>query len=518
MNEEYVAHFPTKLSDDIKQYAIEEAMKFSRYIFTHREGKNQFGYCTHCKTSFSTDRLKMNGQNAINWKGIIEKGTAECPKCKSQCTLKASGRGRKYMVDEAIFEYYEKSVIDPSILIAREIRVTMDYRFSYEDVKVGYSVLALYVFQMGNSMMLKRNYYDDGFFKTGSIYKNVEGYLNNLTYQFSCASLEAAAKGTPFQYSTWDSYSRNTSSMLKFFDLYSRYPCIEYLTKEGFGGLVDDKLWGRGCYRAVNWKADSIFKILKLNKNDLRELREYKDKGDALFLRLFQISKKDKSNLTLDEIKEVKEYGGSYFKELSLVHKYTTLRKINNYIKLQRKKEKPSSFKTTILRTWRDYIADCKTLDMNLKDEHVLFPKNLYSAHQNTIKQIKIVADTSLNIAISKRLKVLNKYRFESNELLIRPAQDSIELMEEGKALTHCVGGYADRYAKGETNIFFIRKVSESDKSYYTIEIQKDKIVQVRGKNNRSPSEDVKEFIKVFTEERLTKKKIKVQNRISITA
>jgi len=413
-----------------------------------------------------------------------------------------------------LFEWYEKSPLDPSILIAREILVAMDYRYGYENIKIRYSTLAWYVFQMGESVMLRPNYYGDGYFKTGSIYRDVEGSLNNLSYLYSQTNIEDAVKGTSFQYSTWDSYTRYDYSMLKFFDLYSKYPSVEYLTKEGFSELVKDKLWGRGSYRAVDWKANSILKILKVSKNDLKEIREYKDKDDALFLRLFQISKKDKSNLTLGEIEEVREYGGSYFKQLQSVHKYTTLRRINNYVKRQLKIEKTFLFKNTILNTWKDYIADCKTLEMDLKDEHVLFPKNLYTAHQNTIKQIKIVADMSLNKAISKRLKNLNKYIFESNGLLIRPAQDSIELMEEGKALSHCVGGYADRYAKGETNIFFIRKLSEPDKPYFTIEIRKEAIAQVHGKNNRSPSQDVKEFIEIFKAEKLNKQTKKIRIKI----
>lgn len=38
--------------------------------------------------------------------------------------------------------------------------------------------------------------------------------------------------------------------------------------------------------------------------------------------------------------------------------------------------------------------------------------------------------------------------------MLIRPADDADELIAEGAALHHCVGGYADRMADGETAIF----------------------------------------------------------------
>ena len=55
-------------------------------------------------------------------------------------------------------------------------------------------------------------------------------------------SIKKAVKGTPFQYSTYDSYI--DGDMVKFFSLYARYPCVEYLTKFGMSELVEAKLIG----------------------------------------------------------------------------------------------------------------------------------------------------------------------------------------------------------------------------------------------------------------------------------
>lgn len=504
MCKEYLKHFSSELSEDIKKYAEEEALKFSRYIFTHRQGKQQYGYCTHCKKEFRTSGLKHNEK-------------AVCPYCKSECTVKASGRGRKKMIDEAIFEYYEKSIINPSIIVAREIRVTRDYRGSYKNTKPYYTTFALYVFEMGKSVMLNRNYWDDGFSITSSVYSNVIGYLGKLPYKCSYASIEDAVKGTPFQYSTWDSYSKNNSSMVKFFDLYSKYPGIEYLTKENFKELVEDKLWGRNTYSAVNWRAESIFKMLRLSKSNLKEFRTCKYKDDSLFLRLYQLSIKDKSHLNFEEIKEIREIAFSYFRELQSVHKYVSLRKILNYIRQQLKKY-PKQFnnKFSVIISWKDYIGDCKTLEMNLKDEQILFPKNLHAAHQNTISQVKIKANEQFNLKIKKRAQALEKYKFEYNGLTIRPVVSSVELIKEGEVLHHCVGTYAKRYADGETSIFVIRKIDNLNKPYFTLELRKNEIVQVHGKNNCNSGEEVKKFIEAFKAEKLDKKKTKM--RISVPA
>jgi hypothetical protein len=94
---------------------------------------------------------------------------------------------------------------------------------------------------------------------------------------------------------------------------------------------------------------------------------------------------------------------------------------------------------------------------------------------------------------------------------LIRPAKDSIELLEEGKKLSHCVGTYSNKYAEGKTNIFVIRKIDEVDKPFYTLEFFNDSIIQVRGNRNCSPTKEVEAFVEAFKEAKLKNKKTKVK-------
>lgn len=66
-----------------------------------------------------------------------------------------------------------------------------------------------------------------------------------------------------------------------------------------------------------------------------------------------------------------------------------------------------------------------------------------------------------------KRKKV---FEAEDDEFLIRLPLKLSEIVEEGSKLSHCVGGYTDRHATGSTTILFLRKKSDKDKSFYTIE------------------------------------------------
>jgi hypothetical protein len=93
-----------------------------------------------------------------------------------------------------------------------------------------------------------------------------------------------------------------------------------------------------------------------------------------------------------------------------------------------------------------------------------------------------------------------------------------MELIDEGVVLKHCVGGYAKRYAEGQTNILVIRKIDDLDKPYYTMEIIDDRIIQTRGLSNRMPDEEVAAFVKAFEQAKLIKANKPKKNKITIPA
>lgn len=496
VDNEYLQHFSDKISEEIEKYAIEEVLWFSRYIFTRREKKQQYGYCTHCKKEFKTDGFKHNDK-------------VVCPKCISTCIVKASGLGRKTLIDDAYITYYEKSVINPQIIVARGIYIQRDYTGDYYKVENKYTVKALYIFEIGKSIMLECQYYrQDYFYRRDNVISlfNSWEHSNVKKVGYSIESIKQAVMGTQFQYSTWEKYHRD--DMVRFFDLYSRYPGIEHLTKLGFRKIVEAKLYEYHTYNSIHWRGKNIFKMLRLNKKELRDIRASKVSIDPLVLRLYQISQKDKSYLSLEEIKNISESYGLYFKDLQSVLKYTTLKKVDAYIKKQRKNQSMHFYTlSSVLTSWKDYIADCIRLNIDLMKNNVLFPKNLYEAHQNTIKQVKLKADEELNKKIIQRAKISNeKYYFKYQNMIMRAAESTEELINEGKILSHCVGTYADRYASGETTILLIRKKDDLENPFYTVEVKNDWVIQVRGKKNCEATDEVKNFMELFKAEKLSKK------------
>ena len=70
------------------------------------------------------------------------------------------------------------------------------------------------------------------------------------------------------------------------------------------------------------------------------------------------------------------------------------------------------------------------------------------------------------------------------------------KLVEEGKALRHCVAGYIERVTKGTTSVVFIRNIEDKNKPFYTVEVRDGLIKQIHGNCNCNPTRPVIEFAK----------------------
>ncbi|MDB5056136.1 MAG: hypothetical protein JWM44_4186 [Bacilli bacterium] len=503
--EKFNMHFP-EINQEVKDWVTNVILLKSRYIFTQRAAGVQFGYCTFCKKRYRTPNLKQ-GQEYV------------CHSCNSKCKVKASGVSRKSLIDSAYIVYYEKSAIDSKIMIARGVYVANDFRGKFKDIETKYVDSSKYLFESGNSEMYHRSTWSDiGWSKQDSVHSEFCNYRNwSPVYCFE-KTIKEAVKGTHFQYSTWEMYTRTENAdMVKFFGLFCKYPCIEYLSKLEYKYFVSAKLLGHKTFGAIDWNGKSVEKILKLNKQDLRILVDTKLNIKPLTLRLFQMTRKDNNRFTLEKLHDFTESTQDCFEELKKLFKQVkgldvpkNLTDTIVYINRQfnRKSEKKNYANVAgVMITWRDYITDCITLELDVKQESVLFPINLFAAHQRTSVLVDVKVNAVDNEKILKRCEELEKYTFEYAGMIIRPAASCKEVIDEGKILGICIGSYAKRYAEGKTTLFFIRKVDDLDTPFFAMEVNNsNKIIQTQGKSHCQPTREVQIFIQAFTAEKLMKK------------
>lgn len=503
-------HFSKKITEEIDVYVTNVLMKDSRYLFLTREKKQQFAYCTHCKTNMPVEGLK-------------HKEDCYCRNCNSKCTAISAGLGRSRMIDHARFTYYEKSAIDPSVLVARSIYVVRDYRKEYRSVENMHTVDAWYIFNHGHKpQMIVKGWRGEAEINatTFSYYAKLGG---GVVQKCPEEAFKRAIEGTPFQYSCWDQIIYRNWGQYKFEDdlidymaFYCERPQVEYFIKAGLAGLVKKKINGESLKRTVNWNAKTLEKALGMTKQEFKELKSLKNGIDVWPLLLFKKLKKEGWKLTAHQVFNLSNIVPLYsLEDFIEMTKVDGPIKLFNYFEKQFKisKKRHCNTRGDVFRDYRDYLVDCKKLNYDLSDEVIRLPQNLNGAHIETIKRIKHVADEKLKGEFLKRAKELKKFEFKSTSLFIRPVLSSSELIEEGVKLKHCVGGYSNSHVLGTTSIMVIRTVKEPNKPLVTVEMRNGMIVQARGYKNYNPTPEVQEFIDSYKEKVLSKNENKKKPR-----
>ena len=123
-------------------------------------------------------------------------------------------------------------------------------------------------------------------------------------------------------------------------------------------------------------------------------------------------------------------------------------------------------------------------LNWNLDDHQVLFPKDLTAAHQRSLEQVKYEASKEADRKFQKTREKALWQEWEQGDLLIRWPLTGDEIIREGQALHHCVGGYVQRAADGVTTILFIRRKEDPDTPFFTLEWSGERVVQCKGTKN----------------------------------
>ena len=275
-----------------------------------------------------------------------------------------------------------------------------------------------------------------------------------------------------------------------------KYPSIEILEKAGFERIVGERA-NEEKSRAVNWRAKDLRKILGLKP---KEIKEFRNRGR--FARLYE----------LEKYKDIKKMGYKVsFDQIDLLLVYKTketIQEIERYVKLEKALEYLGTQEDDC-RIYIDYLKECRQLGYDMNNKKVLFPENLQVAHEATSEKIQIQTDAEKKEDFIKSIKKLyDRPEYREDALLIRPARDPEELAKESAALHHCVRTYVDKVVRGSCVILFIRRISEPDKPYFTLELSPEgKIVQCRGDHNCAYPEDVKEFLERWQKWMKTKKK-----------
>lgn len=143
-----------------------------------------------------------------------------------------------------------------------------------------------------------------------------------------------------------------------------------------------------------------------------------------------------------------------------------------------------------------DTIKMYKVINRNktLKDFYdTLKTTTMQELHDKYQLVYKAITDAKIEQEYQEVISQLNVQEYDNGEFSITIPKTTKDIINEGKALHHCVGVYVDKVVRREDMIYFLRK--DREVPYVTIEVKDKKVTQVEGDmNNRFISKGSPEY------------------------
>ncbi len=292
--------------------------------------------------------------------------------------------------------------------------------------------------------------------------------------------------GTFLQYSAIEEYQKTAGKMINPADYLERYmqtPQIEILVKMGLVRIVEELVRCHyGIVNNINARKPSEF--LGIRNEQVKLLRKHK--GDTAILRVMQIEKRSGQVWTDEQVEHLAELGLG--EQVDIALEYMGIQQLLNRVEKYAGCEYGTMCSTAAGRLkqtaveYIDYLNMRKEQGYDLNNAVYQAPRDLKGAHAKMVMEINKKAEDERVQEVNTRFPMIRKnYRrlrdrfyFEDEGLLIRPARNAGEIVMEGRTLHHCVGGdsYLKKHDDGTNIILFLRDVADQETPYITVEIE----------------------------------------------
>lgn len=433
---------PEEIPEGLFEY-IRNVVLAEDHVLLYKKG-NIEGFCYDCKEEVY----------AQPWSGkFYQNVNVRCPNCGGlvHCVLETS---ENFLVENVENVVMAQKGTDGETVFFRQWRVLRDPSGEWKELKkwiketVRYAIRGTYCAKWQKESKESFYYmYERYDLELWTKWKGTEIYDN--AYYFCPYGIEDVLKGTRMEYANILEHLGRKENQIKYLMNFAMYPVMEFLDKAGYSLLVkqkSDRLSKETRY-AIRWQRKKLKECFKfpLYWLKLKEPEKY-SMEDIQRMNVFH---EIRPQATQKEVEQVVNTH-IHVDDMKILLRYMNMDKLGKYLEKQEeirgKKDFGDSFYETS-RMYRDYIEECQTLELDLNDKQVLFPKNLKQAHERTMAQINFEKNKADQEKFQKAVEKMEQYTWEWNGLLIRPARQQEELRKEGAELHHCVAGYCKRIA-----------------------------------------------------------------------
>jgi len=509
------------------------------YLFMEGDEKHREGFCTACEKWVDCSKEAMKGQpvwvqqdpyledcddepefipNRANYYEVdfqrhctgraMHNATGYCPQCGERVTFKHAGRGYRTLQDRRFLIRWHKSRQDKHTLVCLGYDVVIPWRgldLYHPEVPISATLREICVIPWGKRgerfiyevkwcgvggydwTWQKRSQIRSGWRPGATMFGAGPGViLDNRRF------MEAISQ-TPWEKvlesrELWHSEAADWRDRIELMSRVSRLPCLEYMVKLGFDQLARE-LIDRRCGNLVNPRGKTAKAVLKLTDDEWGEVKGKHLNVTKNVLELRKLCRERHIRLNMEALCWMGEYHTFIVTQDILGMEDVDLAKGVKYC-MRRK---------VYLYEWRDQLRMMIELGMDIRDQEWLYPKDFRRSHGILAERVNVIRWERMekaenqrqqenNRLITQRLEggELDEYFFSARGLVLRPMLSAGEIIKEGSAQNHCVGGYVNTYAKGNDVLCVLRYEDKPTVPLYTVEFGKDgRLVQCRAYRNQ---------------------------------
>ena len=475
-------------------------------FYEYRKGGAKTGYCTYCGKDVPLKDVPRHNK------------AGRCPRCRHETTYKSIGKlGRCLTTDEACAyliqpmpdgfivrefwvqrSYLKNALYQPNIHCAEHWRVIYDRELSPRIYYWGLyrNSLKRWIAGLPSCSWMSPNcIYATHGNRPGQVYGKTLPHLAGDALKRTGLVEWLRARG----------FHGNPDTYLT---VIRKYPRFEQLWKANLPRLTEE-CWNEryrmdGVFLCA--QAPSLTKSLGIDKQELARLRVLN--GGRLILSWLQEEKASGKPIPDGSLRWLDKCGIKP-DDLSFILQKMSVPQICHYLERQAHDSRDSV--KQVLSTWQDYLSMAERLGMDTDDEIIYRVRLLRKRHDELVlrckradsgKQAEEVLKSHPHLNdICKTLKA--KYEYANGDFAVVAPRDALDIIVEGEMLCHCLHSsdrYWDRIETHESYILFLRRASDPDMPYYTLEVEPDGTVRQKRTKYDRQNADIEEAKKFLTE------------------
>lgn len=299
-------------------------------------------------------------------------------------------------------------------------------------------------------------------------------------------------------------------------EMVRRYPMAESLIKTGWADALCDHVYGfrdGGRSQGINLNSKTYYGVFGLNRQEL----ELVARDKTTFRCIDEAFRWKNAGLLLNQKnwKMIEQLRGGFRMQETL--QTCGMNRSLKYLRQQTRRikgEYNGQIDYLVASDWMDYISTAKSAGMNVEFETVRFPLDLKRRHDDLVvernKSRRLQAMKSTESQTEKEALQLEKqfgieniykkirklYEYDGTEYIVRVPDGAKDILQESRFLDHCIQRgtrYFERIAKRESYIFFLRRKSDPNTPWYTLEVEPGGTVRQKRSYNNDQYADLEE-------------------------